>query len=391
MESSGVTLLATPRVRVRPAFPGAERIHRAARDTARFVAFTTDPTRSDRLWPSDPQLYLTNPLGLAYGACGNALFLKDVLGSLPDGAEEWMLARPVDRGEYPPGLWVGAAGIAYAFAELGHPDRAAEWMELVRHSELSHGDPSVYQGAAGWGLGALAIHRRTGDPRYLDTAILAGRHLARTAERSDAGVFWKDGQDRIRLGFAYGASGVALFLLYLFRETGDEEYLELARGGVDFDVSHGRRRGGELRWGSTPDDVGTAPYWMEGTSGVGTTLIRFYRELREERYLDLAREAERGTETFLSASPHSFRGMTSIGEFVLDMFLCTGEAKYLERAKQCAERTLLYRVEMPQGLAFPGRYLVRFSTDFAYGSSGIGAFLHRLSVLGPRRLHDLGV
>ena len=39
---------------------------------------------------------------------------------------------------------------------------------------------------------------------------------------------------------------------------------------------------------------------------------------------------------------------------------------------------MLFAIERPTGIAFPGENLLRISTDFATGSAGIGLFLDRL-------------
>jgi len=361
----------------------------AIHEIARFVLSTTDTARSDRLWPSDPLVYTTNPLSLAHGATGIALFLQDVHGSIPGEVERWMLAQPVSEHRYPPGLYLGLAGVAYGFAELGHLDRAAQILRMVRSSSLRFADPSMYIGVAGWGMANLQLHRRTSAPEYLGDALEAGEHLLRSAEHVEGGVCWKDWKNRIRLGFGYGQSGIALFLLHLFTLTAETKFLDCARSAMDFEAAHGQERGDALRWGGDPSDRGQSPYWLEGTSGVGTALIRFYARLGEQRYLDLAERAVSGSFSFIAASPHLFRGMGSIGDFMLDMFLFTGEEHYLLKAHDMAAKMLLFRLDRPEGTAFAGRFLSRLSNDYAYGSAGVGAYLLRLLERTPRRLHDM--
>src|SRR5688572_4805273 len=81
--------------------------------TAAYLVRTAAYERSDRLWPGEQELYTTNPLSLAYGACGPALLLHE-LDRLPAQATEWILGKPVTAEEYPPGLYLGLGGIAYS-------------------------------------------------------------------------------------------------------------------------------------------------------------------------------------------------------------------------------------------------------------------------------------
>src|SRR5262249_22637627 len=73
---------------------------------------SADLARSDRLFPGDPQLHLTNPLSVAWGAAGVACAVKRAGREVPPHVTAWILSRRIDPEHYPPGLLVGSAGIA---------------------------------------------------------------------------------------------------------------------------------------------------------------------------------------------------------------------------------------------------------------------------------------
>lgn len=372
------------------AVPEAGLLRETNHGLARHMLATMDPARADRLFPPDTQTLQTNALSVGHGACGTALFLHDVLGELPQAVRDWLLAQPVDLATYPPGLYSGLAGVAWSFAELGLPERGLELMARVPASPLAFESSDLFGGAAGWGLAALALHLRTRDAKLLELATRAGEHLVRTARPTDAGLHWRGEEGgAVPLGFARGGSGIAFFLLSLWRVTREPSFLEAARRAMDFEVAHGQERNGGLVWGVDVDDKGYRPYWLKGGAGVTSTLIRFHEVLKEPRYLELARKAARGCEVTFSATPHLFEGLASVGETLLDMYRVTGEARYLELARKKARQTLLFRLERPEGVAFPGRFLLRISHDLGMGGAGIGLFLHRLTTLGPRRFHDV--
>jgi lanthionine synthetase-like protein len=349
-----------------------------------------DINRKDRLWPADPIVFQTNPLNLAYGACGTALFLYDALGRLPVSVRDWLLEQPVDNNSYPPGLYSGTAGVAWAFAEMDMPERALELFELVPESPLAFKAVDIFNGAAGWGLAALALYVKTREDWLLTAAGRAGDFLLQTSQRDLNGVFWNDPDNSlVRLGFAYGGSGVALFLLYLWWETKQDRYLDVARAAMNFEVAHGQVREGALVWGATTNVQEHRPYWLRGGAGVATALIRFAKFLKNDSYLDLAHRSAEGCAAFFSVAPHSFEGLAAMGESLLDLFLVTGERRYLEAAVQKGNQILLYRIHRPQGTAFPGRHLLRISHDYGTGGAGIGLYLGRLVSLGPRRFHDI--
>jgi Lanthionine synthetase C-like protein len=370
--------------------PESGLLSEAISSLAQNMITTMDTSRRDRLWPADAMVFQTNPLNVAYGACGTALFLHSALGELPPQARDWLLGQPVDLANYPPGLYSGIAGIAWSFAELGMMDRAIELFKLVPQSSLAYQTADIFNGVAGWGMAALALYLRTGNAWLMKLACEAGDYLVKTAEADSKGSFWTDRQSNdVPLGFAFGGSGIALFLLYLSHATGDPRYLRLAREAIDFDIAHAQVQGEALVWGSSVRSLGNRPYWLRGGAGVTTALVRFAQLLGESRYLDLARKAARPCGSFFSAAPHLFEGLASMGESLLDMFLVTGDESYLQKARQKATQTLLFKIDRPEDIAFPGRYLFKISHDYGVGGAGIGLFLIRLVRLAPRTFHDL--
>jgi serine/threonine protein kinase len=361
-----------------------EQLPEATRRVAECIVSTTTPDRTDRLWPTDFTAFQTNALSIAYGACGTALFLKTALGALPAEAESWILNRTLDHREYPPGLYLGLAGIACTLHQLGYPERAAEVMREVARSPLRFTEASLFHGAAGWGLASLQLHHRTGDVWYLELAATAAEHLARTARPATAGCWWPSTlDDRRHFGLAYGGSGIGLFLLHFAAATGEARESAFARSAIEHDLAGAVQGEGLPRWGRYEDDTLVEPYWMHGGAGIGIALLQFAQQLGEERYLQEADRAARSCFTRFTVLPGQFEGLSGIGELHLDLFLATGEQRYLACAVDIARSILCYQIERPVGIAFPGRHLLRISHDYGYGSAGVGLFLHRLMSPGP--------
>ncbi|HYR09513.1 MAG TPA: class III lanthionine synthetase LanKC [Longimicrobium sp.] len=357
---------------------------------ARHMVATADPARADRLWPADYTVFMSNPLSLAYGACGTALFLLDEAGGLPPELEAWILERPLSTTLYPPGLYTGLAGVAWTLEELGHPERAREVFAMACESPMRLADPTLFQGAAGWGMTGLMLHERSGDRGPLEAAREAGEHLLACAAESDEGLSWTNALDgEVRHGMAYGASGIGLFLLRLHQATGEGRWVEAARRAMDFEVAHARTPRGRLKWGRNPGSRLVEPYWLHGGAGIGAALVRFHQVLGDPGYLALAERAADTAFTRYTVAPGVLEGLSGIGELLLDLHAATGEPRHRRRAADIAASVLGYAVEKPTGIAFPGRHLLRLSADYGHGAAGIGLFLRRLARPGPRRFHDL--
>ncbi|MDB4913558.1 MAG: kinase domain protein [Gemmatimonadetes bacterium] len=357
-----------------------------------FILANADHTRDDRLWPADQQIFGLNPLSLAHGACGTALFLHAAMGQVPRESLDWIVNSPVSIDAYPPGLSTGLAGIAYTLWELGQHERAEEVMSLCRRSPLRLSDPGLMWGAAGWGIVALRLYQDTGKDAYLDAACEAGEYLVSTGIREDDAMVWRTPSDsQIHFGYGHGGAGIASFLVLLGDATGDDVFHATAQQAMAGDLRGGLPQRIGIHWPRYRGDQATFPYFIHGTSGVGTVLIRnSWRtgwEAHGERLAALAEDSF----CVWSILPSLFDGLSGVGEFMLDLHRLAGDPLAEARVHRIAKSVLMYGVERPGGIAYPGRWLERLATDASTGSAGIGFFLLRLHAGGPRFLVDFGV
>lgn len=104
----------------------------------------------------------------------------------------------------------------------------------------------------------------------------------------------------------------------------------------------------------------------------------------------LAETIADGADCRWTVLPSLVEGLSGIAEFMIDMYRATGKPAHLERAENMADTVTWYAVHREEGTAFPGRWFMKLSTDFATGSAGIGLFLGRLLDPSlPRALVDM--
>lgn len=370
----------------------AQGLNAACRSIADYIRGELDnDAAAPTLVPTCYRWYTTNPLSLAYGYCGVALFLVRQSGAVPQRLTDVILehARDASHDDYAPGLFIGLSGIAWVLEELGHHELAGELMRKAQSSPLVDANADVFFGAAGIGLANLYFHGKRGDAAYLDQAIameaLLDRHLQATPE----GGLSVRNLDGIRYnGYAHGSGGLAMFLLKLHEATGEAAYLHKGERLLAYEIAQAREQDGVLTWPRSSADNIFSPYYRNGTAGTGSVLLRYYRATGNANYLDVAR---RGAE-YLFGKYSAFAGLTDgmagIGEFLLDMHLFTGEARYREEALRYGDRLKLFMIDRDHGSIFPGDELLRLSADYASGSSGVGLFFLRLANGGPRLLYD---
>jgi hypothetical protein len=365
-------------------------LERTIQGIASYILSTADYERNDRLWPSSPEVFGTNPLSVGYGACGVAVFLQAALGEIPVPVRDWMMRQPLNTDRYAPGFLVGVSGVARSFLRLGWIEEAEAAMRTAYSSPLLYERPDLMMGAAGWGMASLDFFAVTGGQEYVHRAIDAGEHLLRTAREEEDGWTWSaEGADRIHYGYGYGAAGVALFLGHLARTTGDVRYLEAAERGLAHDYAKRLEDVNGVGWPRWANDLVTLPYFVHGASGIGTVYLRLGTLFGREEFLRTAVEIGNSVATKWTVLPNLFDGLAGIGEYLLDLHRATGEDAWRERALDAAETVLWYRIEKPEGFAYPCRALTRIANDYALGAAGVGLFLHRAVAGGPRLFTDL--
>lgn len=336
--------------------------------------------RRDRLFPSAGTVFRTNPLSIAHGACGVAYFLNKTTGRLADPVADWILQSLQELPYLPPGLYIGLAGIAWVLAECGFLNEAKTIFSKSIGHRLLPDAVDLYYGVAGWGLGALKMFSVTQDEVYLDTAREAAQRLLSSKQEDERGYYW--GDKDIPIGFAHGASGISLFFLYLYLATRDELFLDAGQKAIAYDLSHSSPTldGDGFSWKrSTETPQIIYPYWIYGSAGVGTALLRYYRLTGSAEYRQALDKIFLDTNRKYAVFPNHDKGLAGLGEFNLDLYQLTRDRSHFDGALRVATGISLFRVENSKGLTFPGQPLGRASCDIATGSSGVGHFLHRLS------------
>lgn len=356
---------------------------------AAYARAVADVNREDRLFPADPLVYYTNALSVAYGAAGVVYALHKIDGEVPRHITAWILSRSVTAEDYPPGLYMGSAGIAWTLWEIGLEEVALQMVRAADDHPLLWDVADVFYGASGYGLACLRFYLATKDQEWLDRAVQIGERLLRSKVDADYGSCWPDKEGVVWLGYARGSSGIALYLLYLSLVTRDRRFLDEGERALAFDLA--QTCATEEGHSSIPRGViGSLeevhiPYWLDGSAGVATALIRFWSCTKEPRYLDALELLAPDTFRKYTVFPGLFRGLSGLGNFLLDAYNFTGNERYLREAYRTASGAVLFGIRRPNGIAFPGEQLYRISTDFGTGSSGVALFLHRL-VHADRRL-----
>ncbi|WP_298455192.1 class III lanthionine synthetase LanKC [uncultured Cellulomonas sp.] len=376
----------------------------AVRDAvAGWICAQATPERSDRLFPGDVAQFAhpAGGLGLAYGAAGVLLALRDAGVEVPAGHVDWLVEASRRAVLLPVGLHDGAAGLAYALESLGAQDAGRSLAAGLPAAVERTGDRSLFSGLAGLGATLAWFAARTGSGEHLDAArevadrLLAADHPGdqRADQRADQPTGRRAAEPargpagRPAQGLLRGPSGEAVFLLALHDLTADPVLLTAARTAITSDLS----AFGLLPGGGGPDDAAApdgrpVPGAAVAEAGGVALALRMLLARQPDPALApvLDTVADRGT-TSVRLIPGLLRGRS--GELLVGTTLRPGRAAVGATLAAHAPALAIAEVRGEQGLGFLGDVLLRQSCDLATGAAGVLAVLDR--VLTGRAGQDL--
>jgi serine/threonine protein kinase len=349
-----------------------------------YTLQTATYDRKDRLFPADPKVFNTNPLNIACGACGVAYSLWRITGTISPKITDWILSIPCTPQLYPPGLYIGMSGIAWALLEIGFRDEAMKIAREIHSHPLLYESPDLLHGISGWGMAQLKFFLHTGDELYLHKAIEGADYLLKSAEKDESSCWWPS-LGLVHAGLGHGTSGISLFLLYLYLITKDDRFLHAGESGLEWVISKAVKNADDAyTWRLHERSDTVTPYWRYGSVGVGAAILRYYLVTRNPKLWEVVERIILDADRKYAIFPSQFFGLAGLGEFFIDMaHFNPDNPAHIASAWKAAAGALLFKLERPEGIAFPGEQLMRISCDYGTGSAGIGLFLHRLVHGGP--------
>lgn len=206
---------------------------------------------------------------------------------------------------------------------------------------------------------------------YLQEAIRIGDQLLTATVRGDHGVSWKtpdlDADGAVAWGKSEdlytGASGIALFLTALYRETADKKYLHAAVDAMSW-----------IDW-YCKQHLTDNYALISGRMGVSFTYLKLYEATSQKVFLAKALHHATGSLSFLTA-PHVndfINGISGTTLGLLHLYAATNEPWVLGYIQKYVDR-LLYSAHVDKaGLYWDSYYTeVQPLCGFSHGPSGIG-------------------
>jgi len=397
-----------------PGTQAAEHARTLISDISGYLAAQWSPGQP-RPWPFIEYGRPERPLDIYMGAAGVLGVLARAaaagypgLDQVVDEAAGWLKDQHQPDGTDRQGLYLGNCGIAWGLALAatrgaqprhdgpggpGRTELAGAVLSRLRAARAAPpGDDDLLYGFAGTVLGHAGILQAstglglTAAEHHELQAALAGLARDLRQRTAAAGQAAAAGRSRPNYGFAHGLAGIGYALLAAGNTLADDELTGEA-ATIAGEIMTARIGPADQAW--WPDDQAPswrhAAHWCNGSSGIGTFLLRLWHTTGDDAALTTCAGAARAV---LAARPGaqtcSCHGLAGDGEFFLDLAAGTGDPGYATAAWAIAEQLWALRARHAGRWLIPDETGERLGADYGNGLSGVLAFLVRLCHGGPR-------
>ena len=445
----------------------AEDYLRAAIETANWIDTLAVKTEHGRIWKSLPEgqdgyredVPMFTSKSMYDGSAGIGIFLIRLYEATSD--ERWLkeaeeaaahiIATQVGpewyehtlhsevKGIIPVPGWAagsynGPVGEAYFLEDLYQVTRKQEYRDFVLRTAdvlmeaasrdergLFWSEQEDITADGGFIVFLDIVYRCTGIRKYLDFASEAAERVAKDALNApNGGKFWKlldlsmidFPKDTTFPNWSHGTTGTAWMFAALYQDTGKQEFLELAKAGLEYamNISVGDEKGRLIPYQDHPVTGPTYDkYYLSTCHGpVGSTLAfrEVYEVTGEELYKNWTIELSRGIVKAGAPERHSWGfwncqcqccGTAGILEHFAEMYEYTGEKEFYDYMIRTADVLLSdsdhrtpgsrtwydswWRTIPTRVVSYPGLYV---------GAAGCGSSLLRAyAVLTGKKLTNL--
>lgn len=261
-----------------------------AKETARWIKTTEINTPNGKKWnqsPDSEEDFSDYPMltekALYGGSAGIGLFYLRLYQATK---EEEYLEEAKQAADY---IIATDEGTEYYEKTLNNNKPADK---LVHVKNMPGWKIGYYNGPTGSAYLHLKLYEITKEEKYKTYAVKVADDLLAAAIKSEEGIHWSEQNDLC------GDAGFVTYLVSIGEVTGDDKYLDAAKGIGDYLLTKAAKApNGGSYWNVVdltiidfPKDV----FWVNlahGTSGVGWIFSILYRATKEQKYLDAAVEA----------------------------------------------------------------------------------------------------
>lgn len=362
---------------------------------------------TEQIWEKTPFGNNSSKTCIQNGVAGVGMLILQLIElelcdkSFLDKTISWLIAHyndPITRDSfsqykgYENSLYFGKHGVLWFLLEAGQKTNNKNLVDFAVCEALKLNIKSetldIALGMAGYAMSNLNFYIKTREYNFLTHAIEVADSIINGSVNYNDGCVWPL-NNKIFYGYAHGNAGICHFLLLMFAITKKQKYLDYARKGykVIFDNAIINTKTQSASWTHGPNNFTNWPHWCNGSSGIGSSLIRMYKLTNEQPYLDYAIMAANDVVNRIwNISTCQCHGLVGNAEFILDMFFNTKEKKYYNQNLAILDLLYVLRFSENNLKLFYNETGQKASSDYGTGISGIGTYLYRCIKSSPNRL-----
>jgi lantibiotic modifying enzyme len=224
---------------------------------------------------------------------------------------------------------------------------------------------------------------------YIDQTA---RKILNHAMKRDGDIYWvtqnKEGKAEESFAFHNGTPGICYFLLKAYAATGERDYLEGARKGMEYLL---RQEKNDSRGWYIFDTLNGL---FDGNAGRAHLFSYAYRITNEKEYLvvaeNLALRILAAPDIGNTSSTDVFTGISGTGLFLLKLYEETNNPVYLKGAEQLGDVLIEKAEPQEKGIRWISKGNETdnyYFLGYAHGTAGRGYFLDRLYRLSKKEIY----
>ena len=288
-------------------------------------------------------------------------------------------------------LYFGTSGVLWFLLDAADYLQDVSLSNEVQNLFINHIKPSqiyndIVLGNAGYGMAAIHFYKKTNKYEFLQIAKEMGESICDNIIRSQNMMAWPL-NDEIFWGYAHGHAGICNYFNILFSITKEKKYIEIANNICNTLISNAIVKNDCASWNFGPNNTNNWSHWCNGSSGVGSALIRMYVTTHNKEYLKYADLAAKDVyNNIWNSSICQCHGACGDAEFLYDMYCVTNDPIYLDYVNNVNEYIFSSRVNVNGLNLLTDETKLSVSADWGTGLAGVGTYVIRIVNHNKERL-----
>lgn len=263
------------------------------------------------------------------------------------------------------GLLTGKTGIMALLYEEGYEEVVFNELKDLK-GNMKETNISLRSGLSGTGLFVISLYLETGNYEYLQLANEVEELIEMNRDK-DGRLSTNDWM-AVEIGAIDGLSGVSLFYSAMYSATGDKQYLEKAQQLIKQDLNQTifDEATGSLQ---TVDNRNRQlPYLSGGSIGIGIAIWFLNHVSGQELYQEEMKAILKLSQICSTISGGLFDGA---GSFLILPSMVKNSEECEETLREVLNLLNIFLIDKKEHYVYPGQFSYRLSDDVYTGSSGI--------------------